>query len=493
MINLEKLRNKLVVFLENARWWPSSNREFEIVDVFRGCKGILLVLESNNQLYQLPLSPVENVPEDILKEKRFLEYDGKKWIESEYTIYYMDLMDSLEVIEKETYREIRGRVVEASPIALGTTNVVAKHKLDSGLEIVVKSYRLLPINNSEPLIITKLHSSSFKYIPKLYYSYILRLDKKIHSSFIMDYIRGVGDGGKPFSDSFKGYLEKAKGKNKSLLKSSYRLRLARKLGLIIADMHVKLNPGLSSGFFGLEEISNSDVSLWIKRIENRYKWIINRLDQLILDSSGREKNRYEFWRSVITGKKFRKILDKVKHDLDKYYMGAYKGRIHQDLHLQQMIYVPENEVFIITDFEGEPGRSDKERIVKEPLVRDLATMVTSFHYLTFTAYHEAHKHRDPHTTAARLLKYKIPVTWVWAMRHSVEMILSYSICTSRDRIGRDLFGFKKYNLMKHYHLLLPPWIVERALYEISYELSYRPHWFVIPVLGIIHSPIPYMI
>ncbi len=491
MIDEEKLIETLRNFLPSIRWWPGEKIDektrIKIVDLLTCEHGFLTLFEVNNQLFQLPMVRVDEVPDQL--RNRYIEYGGEYYVEAEYTPYYIELMEKLGV-EHEDFKPINGRVVEARPLTLETTNVVGLQIFSSGLKLVVKSYRLLPRIDLEPRMLIKLSRENYRYIPPLYRAYSLKImGRKTYLSLMTQYIEGYSDGGYPFYTRFKNYLEKRRSSEKLSLDMGCYTRLARLLGYIIADMHVKLNPQVSHEFFGLEPVSQDDIEIWIKRIENRYRWIMDKLEDLENGSKGVKKQEYGYWKNQIM-KYYKEWINVIFPRLDKLYIDTYKGRIHQDLHLQQMIYVESIDSFIITDFEGEPGRSDEERGMKEPLIRDLATMINSFHYLSFMTYHEViGRGKSLFRTAKKLMKQKTPLTWEWIVKHMVNMILTYSHATSQSSIGRDLFGYKK-SLSRYYHLYLPIWILDRTLYEIEYELKYRQDWFVVPAVVLKHQPIP---
>ncbi len=483
MFDQDELREILVEKLPSYRWWPWRNtrRDIEFIEFIETDKGLFILFKSGQYVFQLPLTFYRERNElvEILGE-RVIKYRDLYLVEAEYTPRYFELLSLIKDVIVKTYREIRGRIAEAKPLTLETTNIVAIHRFDNGLELVVKSYRLLSKIDLEPRLMIKLSNNGFRNIPLLYKTYMYR-DKYL--SIVTRYVKGEADGGYPFYMDFREYFNRKRGEYCG------REYLARKLGFIIADMHLILNPYVSKEFFGLEEIGVRDIGIWVKRFKNRVGEISSRLDKYIGETRGRERRDLEYWYKLFTNS-MEKILKNIESDLEKLFLHTYKGRIHQDLHLAQMIYLEGRDEFIITDFEGEPGRSDEERVMKEPLIRDLATMTTSFHYLSFMAYHSLTGSKDLMHTAKKLVKQHKPVTWSWSMRQVVNMVLAYTAATSRDRIGRDLYGYRDKPLTHYFHRYLSPWIVERILYEILYEMNYRPEWFVVPLTALIHSPIP---
>jgi trehalose synthase-fused probable maltokinase len=153
-------------------------------------------------------------------------------------------------------------------------------------------------------------------------------------------------------------------------------------------------------------------------------------------------------------------------------VAAMRTRIHGDYHLGQVLYTGSD--FVIIDFEGEPARPIAERSVKLSPLQDVAGMLRSFHYAAFasvfttTNVAEAHGER----TRQRLKVAQIWYSWVaaeFAKAYLEEVGDASFIPTDKEQLE---------NLMR-LHLL------EKAVYELSYELNNRPDWVRIPLTGIL--------
>ncbi len=149
--------------------------------------------------------------------------------------------------------------------------------------------------------------------------------------------------------------------------------------------------------------------------------------------------------------------------------GAAKIRIHGDYHLGQALYTGKD--FIILDFEGEPARPLSERKLKRSALRDVAGMMRSFQYAAYTAlWQPAMRSED------------VPFLERWAdlwYRHMSSMFLqSYLKAT----LGAGFIPKNSDDLQ----IMLEAYLLDKAVYEIGYELNNRPDWVVIPVRGIRH-------
>jgi maltose alpha-D-glucosyltransferase/alpha-amylase len=142
-------------------------------------------------------------------------------------------------------------------------------------------------------------------------------------------------------------------------------------------------------------------------------------------------------------------------------------RIHGDYHLGQVLYTGKD--FFISDFEGEPARPVTERRWKRSALRDITSMVRSFHYAAYAALLRETSVRPEDVPALR------PWTDLWYQYVSGIFLKSYL-----DAAGPAPFiPAEKEEL----GLLLKVFLLEKAVYEVGYELSHRPEWVVIPIKG----------
>jgi maltose alpha-D-glucosyltransferase/alpha-amylase len=146
-----------------------------------------------------------------------------------------------------------------------------------------------------------------------------------------------------------------------------------------------------------------------------------------------------------------------------------KTRIHGDFHLGQVL-VTRND-FVIIDFEGEPGHSLEQRSAKHSPLRDVAGMLRSFSYVQHSALRKA-AHVD--AEAARLA----PLARAWEIAARGAFLAAY------DEAARDAKIYGPEALQPDSGLL-GLFELEKALYELKYELGSRPTWAGIPLQGIL--------
>ncbi|MDH5222330.1 MAG: alpha-amylase, partial [Betaproteobacteria bacterium] len=143
------------------------------------------------------------------------------------------------------------------------------------------------------------------------------------------------------------------------------------------------------------------------------------------------------------------------------------ARYHGDYHLGQVLL--QKLDFVITDFEGEPARSFDERRAKHSPLRDVAGMLRSFDYARWTALRQA---LEGHADYERLA----PHAADWVARVRRAFLGAY------DEAAR---GSGLYASFDDLHELLELFELEKALYELRYELNNRPGWVGIPLTGIL--------
>jgi maltose alpha-D-glucosyltransferase/alpha-amylase len=144
-------------------------------------------------------------------------------------------------------------------------------------------------------------------------------------------------------------------------------------------------------------------------------------------------------------------------------------RIHGDYHLGQVL-VSEGDV-VILDFEGEPARPLAERRAKQSPLRDVAGMLRSFSYAALTALGAALQTRPE--------EYERLEPWAsfWESWVSAVFLRSY-----RATVGDAAFVP---STREDLDLLLHAFTLDKAVYELAYELNNRPDWAHIPLAGLL--------
>lgn len=150
-------------------------------------------------------------------------------------------------------------------------------------------------------------------------------------------------------------------------------------------------------------------------------------------------------------------------------IGGKKIRCHGDYHLGQVLYTGKD--FFIIDFEGEPERALTERKIKRSSLKDVAGMLRSFHYAVSTIIFEK-CHQLPNQ--ANLIKRWGQYWYRWSCHLFLQGYFG-------KMIGTDLLPKEQELIL----LLLKSYMLEKAIYELSYEMNNRPDWIKIPCVGLL--------
>ncbi len=166
------------------------------------------------------------------------------------------------------------------------------------------------------------------------------------------------------------------------------------------------------------------------------------------------------------------ILERLKV-IAELPLSAVRTRTHGDYHLGQVLFTGRD--FVLIDFEGEPARPLGERRLKRSPLRDVAGLLRSLQYATASTLSDQIERglvtvgQPNHTTLTAWLQ--------WWLDWSSAAFLSGWLETSRGEayLPED---------PEHTRHLLDAFLIEKALYELGYEMNNRPEWVGIPLAGI---------
>lgn len=229
-----------------------------------------------------------------------------------------------------------------------------------------------------------------------------------------------------------------------------------------AEMHIALGSDIHDTAF-TPTTYNGDYTVWLKnrltyQFQNRLNILENNLHKL-------DGLALELANQFLDNKK---EIRKLFLDFDWTKMKSERIRIHGDYHLGQVLV--NGDDFYLLDFEGEPESTIRDRKVKQPPLKDVAGMFRSFHYSIYaTLFNNKDKYpyeqKELFQAGEILFKYFVGV-----------FIQTY---TEVAQAGNLNIGYRK-----EIDFLLKYCILEKAVYELGYELNSRPRWAVIPLTGI---------
>lgn len=238
-------------------------------------------------------------------------------------------------------------------------------------------------------------------------------------------------------------------------------RIMLQAGQRVAEMQEALASRDDREAFVPEPITADDVRLWSEEL-------LRRADRVLSDLRRR-------WNSLTDSDKafasplldLRDELATRLRDLIAEDVEAMKIRHHGDFHLGQMLIV-KDDVCII-DFEGEPRRSIADRRRKAPAARDVAGLIRSIDYSATAGLERALRSTpDEDGRIAHGLE-------LWRDRAVASFLQSYREHLRDPRLWPgEIPAADK---------LLDFFLLEKAFYEIEYELAHRPDWLRVPLLG----------
>ncbi|NBP68952.1 MAG: maltose alpha-D-glucosyltransferase [Cytophagia bacterium] len=232
-----------------------------------------------------------------------------------------------------------------------------------------------------------------------------------------------------------------------------------RLGQRTAEMHLALASDAADPAFTPEiftaNYQRAMYSSLRKLVRDRLNLLENSMHKLDADTQ-------------VLGKKILSMEKTILECFKEVYevrIEAIKTRIHGDFHLGQVLFTGKD--FFMIDFEGEPGFSFSERRLKKNPFKDVAGMMRSFHYAAFgkILINENYRDRDLEFLEA----------WADQWQHYVSR---YYLGAYMERMG---LGNK---LTYEYDMLVRTFLIEKAVYELGYELNGRPEWTKIPLRGI---------
>lgn len=239
-----------------------------------------------------------------------------------------------------------------------------------------------------------------------------------------------------------------------------------KLAERTAEMHIALNQAQEDEALTPEQL-NIDIQTNI--CKNHIALVEEKLGDLEEKLAAFPNQVAEEAKQVLSQKGvINQCLEQLKHQP----IEATQTRVHGDYHLGQVL--DSGEDFYIIDFEGEPMRSIEERRFKTTPFKDVAGMIRSFHY---AAYGQLYLNPEHYTQEEMPLLEKWASYWF----HYVSQIF---LTAYLDRTEKQSFIPNDKDQLS---LLLRTFILEKAIYEVGYEMNARPNWLRIPLRGVLHE------
>lgn len=244
---------------------------------------------------------------------------------------------------------------------------------------------------------------------------------------------------------------------------------ARMLGQRTGEMHVALASDGTNADFKPEPFSK----LYQRSL---YQSMRNLTNKVFAQLRAARRSAPDDLKSLIdqTLDQENRILKAFLEIADKKLSGM-RIRIHGDYHLGQVLYSDGD--FTIIDFEGEPGRTLSERRLKRSPLRDVAGMLRSFHYAAYAALPGF----GVQQSIARDEDFPVLEPWarLWQIWTSVAFLKGYM-----DTVEPANILPRKTDELD---TLLRLFLLDKAVYEVGYELNNRPDWLKVPIQAIVQQ------
>jgi trehalose synthase-fused probable maltokinase len=436
-------------WVQRQRWYASKSRAvsgIEIVESVTLREDPLLLLAvvqtrfatGTHELYQLPLelrSPdTSSGGEPIARSDDWVIYDAlANPAQTRELLRRIDVGEEIETAEgRFGFHHLDGALAPPDEIDVRVMGVEQSNSsVVFGDQLVLKLFRKLePGVNPELEMLRFLTRRQFPNIAPLhgwyeYEGHALSSTLGVAQDFLNQAIGGWELALDEISAHTDAFLERLGG-----------------LGGVTAQLHNVLASDASDPAFSPEEPSQEALALLTATVDEDIERIFNRLpdDERLAPIAGRGQDVRE------------RLAARAQIGI-----GGRVIRTHGDYHLGQTLYTPKG--WVIIDFEGEPARALPERRQKRSPLRDVASMLRSFAYVT---------------SAVRILRgSQAPDEFEQRAR---ERFLEHYF-TEVDPTLMPAGEAAVINLLSIYEL-------EKAIYELQYELDNRPDWIPIPVAGI---------
>lgn len=231
------------------------------------------------------------------------------------------------------------------------------------------------------------------------------------------------------------------------------------LGQRTAEMHLALGSGKTDAF----RPETFDSSYRIGYFQRLEELVARRIS---LANQNREGYPPEVREELSFFENHREDILHTFRQLKEMKTDGLRIRIHGDYHLGQVLWTGKD--FIILDFEGEPESSISARKLKHSPLKDVAGMIRSFHYALYAVLLFDEKREFADTSSEEAQRFYEYLTEIYLKAYFRAM-------GDSKLLPPDPIGCRQ---------LLQIHTLEKAIYELGYELNGRPEWALIPLRGI---------
>ncbi len=497
-------RDVLPAYLPNQRWFSDKDvalREAKVVAIARMTEGgsaAYFVIVDAASRYSVPLVIADETDDErtrtlaraTLARTRRGPQSGFLYEGFAIDGFVLDLLRG--VRENGTWPSLTGGTfVATGTAALGALERFEKPRVRRmdveqsntsvvvGERIVLKGYRRVHPGPQPELEVARfLDAVGYENTPTLYgfVEYVDAAGESTAVAIVQQFVESQGDGWSVTLAYLERFFDRRRetmratgaiwgADGKGVLPQDYHeifVQRARRLGVRTAEVHRAFATPTQDPAFAPEPVTQNDFDAWTAQARasatRALETLAREIERVPLDLQ-------PFARELLARR------DDIVARLHLPRLGSaelLKTRYHGDFHLGQVLVLPDD--FMIVDFEGEPGRALVDRRAKSSPMRDVAGMLRSINYSAVAGMRGATTDRSEDTSPLE------PLANDWEHRTVDAFLAGY-----RETIVGTPSYPRDGELAER---MLELFVLEKAFYEMSYELANRPAWVRIPLEGI---------
>jgi maltose alpha-D-glucosyltransferase/alpha-amylase len=511
-------RDLLLPFLQRQRWFggkarPARSARFVDWGLFRrGPQPLFLtfveveVADGTRDRYFLPLTICANADVAGLEERaphailatitgarKGLLFDA--WLDDRFARALLEAMEqgeqsatrqgTIRALKTDAFAAIRGDAGDALPISRTSTEQ-SNTSLVYGERMILKLFRRVEpgINPDFEIGRQLTERTRFPRVPALIggFEYVLPGEEPATLAMMQQLVESQADGWTHALDELGRFYDDVEGQpppeapgTRSYsdlaattppaavtdIMSPY-LGTAETLGRRTAEMHLALASDSANPDFAPEPFERQDIEAVTAGMAAQARQAFETLDRPAVQLPADVASEI---RTLLQSRDT--LRDRIR-SAPTLEFTASKIRIHGDYHLGQVLWAEED--FYLLDFEGEPARPLAERRLKQCPLKDVAGMIRSFDYAAYAALFAY--------TASRRAEFAHLEPWarIWQTWTTAAFLRGYLTTAA----AAQFLPLAPSQL----DALLELFVLDKALYELNYELNNRPDWVRIPLRGI---------
>ncbi len=473
----------LVTALADRRWFGAKGRVIAGVSpvdhaVVPGTTGVLALFRvaftsGEPEVYTTPLVERDGQPADALDDPGFcaglIEHVRVgTTLRGRHGVFRFAATDALAEILPGPSTQVVHVTTEQS-----NTSVIV------GGQVILKVFRRLEAGPSPEVEVTEFltRETAFRGTPRLAGSIVYETPDREATTvaIVQEFVPNQGDAWTAVQAHLDEYCSTIVTETTGAADAAFARTLAaadakeaRALGGLTGQLHMALASAKAGSPLAPEPITSTDLSTWLDAMHAHLDRSLASL-QATLDALPAEV-RAVAQRVLAQAPRLRDALTALQTVGTE---AVTKLRIHGDYHLGQVLRTELG--FTILDFEGEPARTLAERRAKQSALKDVAGMLRSFAYAVRAAVlHARETSPDDRTLEERL------VPWLESWENGVRAAFLEGYLAETAGRGASFLPRRREVL----EAALRAYELDKAVYELSYELSHRPAWVRVPLEGL---------